>query len=34
MADRRFQIKEDLLHFYCKLTVPPGARVKVANDKG
>ena len=28
MADRGFQIKEDLLHFYCSLNVPPGARVK------
>ena len=28
MADRGFQIKEDLLHHYCTLSVPPGARVK------
>ena len=28
MADRGFQIKEDLLHHYCHLTVPPGARAK------
>ncbi len=28
MADRGFQIQEDLLHYYCKLTVPPGARLK------
>ncbi len=28
MADRGFQIKEDLLHFYCSLVVPPGARAK------
>ncbi len=28
MADRGFQIKEDLLHHYCSLSVPPGARVK------
>ena len=28
MADRGFQIKEDLLHHYCSLNVPPGARVK------
>ena len=28
MADRGFQIQEDLLHYYCKLSVPPGARVK------
>ena len=29
MADRGFQIKEDLLFYYCSLSVPPGARVKV-----
>ncbi len=28
MADRGFQIREDLLHYYCTLYVPPGARVK------
>ena len=28
MADRRFQIREDLLLRYCFLSVPPGARVK------
>jgi len=28
MADRGFQIKEDLLHYYCSLSVPPGARLK------
>ena len=28
MADRGFQIKEDLLHYYCSLNVPPGARAK------
>ena len=28
LADRGFQIKEDLLLYYCKLFVPPGARVK------
>ena len=28
MADRGFQIKEDLLHHYCTLSIPPGARVK------
>ena len=28
MADRGFQIKEDLLHYYCSLSIPPGARVK------
>ena len=28
MADRGFQIKEDLLHYYCTLSIPPGARVK------
>ena len=28
MADRGFQIKEDLLHHYCHLAVPPGARAK------
>ena len=28
MADRGFQSKEDLLHHYCHLAVPPGARAK------
>ena len=28
MADRGFQIKEDLLLYYCSLSVPPGARIK------
>jgi len=28
LADRGFQIKEDLLLYYCKLFVPPGARAK------
>ena len=28
MADGGFQIREDLLHNYCTLNVPPGARVK------
>ena len=28
MADRGFQIKEDLLLIFCSLTVPPGARAK------
>ena len=28
MADRGFQIKEDLLHHYCHLAVPPGACAK------
>ena len=28
MADCGFQIQENLLHYYCKLSVPPGARVK------
>ena len=28
MADRGFQIKEELLMRFCKWTVPPGARVK------
>ena len=28
MADRVFQIKEDLLHYYCSLSIPPAARVK------
>ena len=28
MADRGFQIKEDLLHHYCQLAAPPGARTK------
>ena len=28
MADRGFQIQEDLLHHYCSLNIPPGARVK------
>ena len=28
MAERDFQVREDLLHHYCKLSIPPGARVK------
>ena len=28
MADRGFQIKEDLLLHFCSLAIPPGARVK------
>ena len=28
MADRGFQIKEDLLHYFCSLSIPPGARTK------
>ena len=28
MADRGFQIQEDLLLHFCRLVVPPGARVK------
>ena len=28
MADRGFQIQEDLLYHYCSLSIPPGARVK------
>ena len=28
MADRGFQIKEDLLYHYCSLSIPPGARMK------
>ena len=28
MADRGFQIREELMLRFCKLTVPPGARVK------
>ena len=28
MVERGFQIREDLLHHYCKLSIPPGARVK------
>ena len=28
MADRGFQIRDDLLHYYCSLCVPPGARAK------
>ena len=28
MADRGFQIKEDLLHYYCSLSVPPAAHLK------
>ena len=28
MADRGFQIQEDLLHHYCTLSAPPGARVR------
>ena len=28
MADRGFQIREDLLNYYCTLSIPPGARLK------
>ena len=28
MADRGFQIKEELMLNFCTLSVPPGARVK------
>ena len=28
MADRGFQIRDDLLHHYCKLSIQPGAHVK------
>ena len=28
MADRGFQIKEDLLLRFCSLSIPPGARIK------
>ena len=28
MADRGFQIQGDLLLYFCRLVVPPGARVK------
>ena len=28
MADRGFQIQEDLLYYYCRLSIPPGARIK------
>ena len=28
MADCGFRIKEDLLLYYCSLSVPPGARIK------
>ena len=28
MADRGFQVSEDLLLHFCRLVVPPGARVK------
>ena len=28
IADGGFQMKEDLLHYYCTLSVPTGARVK------
>ena len=28
MADRGFQIREELYHHYCRLIVPPGARTK------
>ena len=28
MADRSFQIKEELILKFCTLSVPPGARVK------
>ena len=28
MADRGFQIKEELLLHFCSLEIPPGARIK------
>ena len=28
MTDRGFQIQDELLHYYCTLVVPPGARMK------
>lgn len=28
MADRGFQIQEELLHYFCRLIVPPGKRAK------
>ena len=28
MAERGFQVQEDLLLHFCRLVVPPGARVK------
>ena len=34
MANRGFQIKEELLLRYCSLTVPPGARVKSQMTSG
>ena len=33
MADRGFQIQEDLLLHFCRLVVPPGARVKSQKTK-
>ena len=33
MADRGFQIQEDLLYYYCRLSIPPGARIKAQMTK-
>ena len=33
MADRGFQIQEDLLLHFCNLQVPPGARTKSDDQK-
>ena len=29
MADRGFQIREELYHYFCRLVVPPGKRLKL-----
>ena len=33
MADMGFQIQEDPLYYYCRLSIPPGARIKAQMTK-
>ena len=33
MADKGFQIQDDFMFHYCKLTVPPGARINALMTK-